>query len=141
MSVIERMKRSYNCLMEFRCSSSEEHKRLIDIFLPMICQDNKQYLKISVGKNVAESKFDSVLSMVTNHFGIGISCYMDEPQLIFNNNADGCHCAITSINLTRIKNIHIKEEKDGSVNFYRYLINFNYNDKIDYQIHIAIKDN
>jgi hypothetical protein len=138
MSAIVKMEKVFSCLKNFRDNcNNEECKKLIDIFLPMFYQENKHYLEISVGKKASESKFCSVLSMITTNFNIKLSTWNNEPQFII---SDFVHNnTIATINLKLIENLCIESEEDDNINFYRYSIYFNYNNEIDYNINIAIK--
>lgn len=133
MGMIERVGKAYDCLAEFRnkCDNME-CKQLIDIFFPMLFKNNKNYLRISIGTKVSESKFCSLLTTTTNDFIIKLSSYGNEPQLIFENETPFAN-AITMINLALMKNIHIEVESDEN-NSVHYNIQFTYNDKIDYNI-------
>lgn len=137
MSAIVKTKKSYNCLVNYRNNcDSNEHKKLIDIFLPMLYQENKHHLEISVGNKISDCNFQSTLSMVTTDFIIGLSCWNHEPQLIIKDNTTIRKNIITVINLTLIKDIQIEVKEDNRINFFEYDIYFNYNNEIDYYIHI-----
>lgn len=139
MSAIVKTNKSYNCLVDFRNNcDSNKHKKLIDIFFPMLYQENKHYLKISVGKKIPDRNFQSILSTITTDFIVGVSCWNNEPQFVFRNNTK-LKNVITVVNLALIKDIQIKAEEDNKINLFVYNIYFNYNDEIDYHIHIIIE--
>lgn len=138
MSAIVKIEKMFNCLANFRDNcGNEEYKKLIDIFLPMFYQENKHRLEISVGKKVSESKFCSVLSMVTTNFIVKLGTWNRELQFII---SDLVHNnSITMINLKLIDNLCIESEEDNNINFCKYNICFRYNNEIDYNINITMK--
>lgn len=136
MSATVRTEKIYSCLINFKNNcNSNEHKKLIDIFLPMLHQENKHRLEISVGKKVSDYSFQSILSMITTDFIIRLTCWNYEPQLIIKDNTKFKNI-ITTINLALIKNIKIESKEESKINFFEYNIYFNYNNEIDYCIHI-----
>lgn len=138
MSAIVRMEKTFNCLINFRDNcNNEEYKKLIDIFLPMFYRKNKNHLEISVGKRMSKTKFYSALSMLTTNFIVKLSDFNNEPRFIISD-ATAHDKVITIINLKLVKDLHIESEEDEVINFYRHNICFNYNNEIDYHIHIAL---
>lgn len=139
MSAIIRMEKAYNCLENYRSNcNSKEHKKLVDIFFPMLYQGNKHRLEISVGNKISESKFNRVLSMLTDNFIVVLDRWGDEPQLIIKYANNGYPIAL--INLSLVKNLQIETEEDQKVKFCSHNIYFKYNDEIDYHLHIVIKE-
>ena len=138
MSAIVKMEEAFNCLNNFidNCNN-KEYKRLIDIFLPMFYQENNHRSEISVGKWKSESDFSSLLSMTTKNFIVKCTYWNNEPQLVISDAT--YHYTIVAMNLKTIKNLYIESEEDKDINFYRYNIYFNYNDEVDYNIHIVKK--
>ena len=136
MSAIKKMERAYNCLEHYRNNcNSKEHRQLVDIFFPMLYQENKHHLEISVGKKVSESKFICALSTLIDNFIVTLDCLNDNPQLIIKYTTSGYPIAL--INLAYIKDLQIKIEEDRDIGICSYNIYFNYNDEIDYHIHIV----
>lgn len=138
MSAIAKMERAFNCLTNFvdNCNN-EEYKKFIDIFLPMLYQENKHRLEISVGKRMSDSEFNSWLSTTTKNFIVRCTQWNNEPQLVISDAE--YHYTVVVINLGLIKDLHIESTEDDNINFYRYNICFNYNNEVDYSIHIVIK--
>lgn len=138
MSAIIKMEKAYNCLENYRSNcNSKEHKKLVDIFFPMLYQENKHRLEISVGKKISESKFNCSLSMFTDNFIVVLDRSGNDPQLIIKYATNGNSIAL--INLALVKDLQIKTEEDKYINFCGHNIYFNYNDEIDYHLHIVIK--
>ena len=135
MSVIARIEKTYNCLMNFRDHSSDEYKKLIDIFIPMLYKENKYHLDISVGEKVSLHKFKSMLSVMSRNFYIGLECFNNEPQLTIKDLPT--QHVITLLNFELIKNLQIESEYIEDNNFCRHNIYFKYKNKVDYCIHIA----
>lgn len=134
MRFIGKKGKAYECFADFKKGcNAKEYQQFVDIFLPMLFQENNNRLAISVGKKVAETKFVSWLSMVTHKFTAIPTMYGNEPQLIIR---DGTNLNNTLINLALIKDLHIDTEE--TVNDYRYQICFNYNNEVDYQMHIVV---
>ena len=139
MSAIVRIEKAYNCLENFKNNcKNDEYKKLIDIFSPMFYQENKHRLEISVGKKLSEFHFRPILSSVTNNFIISLSKWKNEPQFVIKDIVE--HNVITLINLALINNLRIESKKYEDINFYEHNIYFNYNNEIDYHIHIEITE-
>ena len=139
MSAIVNMEKSYNCLVDFRNNcNSDEHKKLIDIFLSMLYQENRDRLEISVGKKISKLTFHQFLSTITTNFIVKLSCWGNEPQIIIQDVTQH-YKTVTMLNLVLIKDLYVESKKDDSVNFFEYNIYFNYNNEIDYNIHIVLK--
>lgn len=139
MSAIVNMEKSYNCLVNFRNNcNSDEHKKLIDIFLSMLYQENRDRLEISVGKKISKLKFYQFLSAITTNFVVKLSCWSNEPQIIIQDITQ-YYKTIVTFNLALIKDLYVESEKGDNNNFFRYNIYFNYNNEVDYNIHIAMK--
>ena len=139
MSAINRMEKVYNCLENYRNNcNNKEHKKLVDIIFPMLYQENKHRLEISIGKKISESKFNSALSMFTDNFIVGLDCWNEELLLIIKYAHTG-H-TITLINMDAINNLKIKTNEDKDLNFCSHFVSFNYNDEFDYNLHIVINN-
>ena len=128
MSAIVRMGKAFNCLNDFRDCCDNEHKKLIDIFIPMLYKENKHRLEISIGKRIDKEIFRSLLSTIINNFNVKLCCYDNNPQFIIEDTQH--RNTITLFNLGLIYNLQIEE--DECDDFCRYRIYFNYNNEIDY---------
>lgn len=134
MSAVKRMEKAYSCLENYRSNcNSKEHKKFVDIFFPMLYQENKHRLNISVGRKISESKFKCALSMFTDNFIVVLDCWNDEPILVIKYTQNGYPA--TLINLTAVKNLQIETKEDKDIN-----ISFNYNDDYDYRLHMVIEN-
>ena len=129
MSNIVEIKRAYDCLTDFRDNRNEEYKKLINIFFPILHKKSECYLEISIGKKMSEMKFQSMLSIVTTCFIVKLSRWNNEPQFIIYD-VDH-HNTIAVFNLALIENLYVGNDGNDSYN-----IDFNYNNEIDYCIHI-----
>lgn len=136
MNFIGKKSEAYNCFANFKKGdNAKEYRQFVDIFLPMLFQDNNNRLEISVGKKISESQFMSWLSVVTNRFNAIPSVYGDCPQLIIKDCINRSAPVIVSLNLAIIKDLYIETEE--AVGFFRHNICFNYNE-VDYQMHIVV---
>ena len=143
-----KMEQAYNCLSNFRDNSNNKDcKKFVDLLFPMIYKKNTDRLEISVGKipehdplhkQGSDVVFYPVMSIITRNFNVCLNNYGNEPELVFNDMVQ--HCTITTINLAKIKELHIEEEIDESINWHRYDVFFNYNNEIDYHIGILINE-
>lgn len=139
MSAIVKMEKTFDCLMCFKNNcNDEEYKKLIDIFFPMLYQDNRCRFEICVGKNISKFKFNSFLTTTLKRFMIKLSCHNNEPQIIIEDRTTNVPKVAVVINLTAIKNLHVETESKEDQDFYKHNIIFNYNDVIDYKMCIII---
>ena len=135
MRFIGKKGKAYECFADYKSgNNAKECQQLIDIFLPMLFQDNEGRIEISVGRRISETKFVSWLSWVSKKFVVIPSMYGNEPQMIIR----GVDSSTTNalINLTLIKNIHITTNEDE--NRCCHEICFNYNNEVDYKMHIVL---
>lgn len=134
MKFIGKKAEAYKCFADFRKDNdAKEYQQLVDIFLPMLFQENNHRLSISVGKRISESTFNSWLSWVTHSFIAMPTKYGNEPQLLIRDIAG--IGAGTLLNLSLIENLHITTE--DTIGFTRYNIDFHH-DEADYQMHIVV---
>ena len=134
MNFIGKNSEAYNCFANFKKDdNAKEYRQFVDIFLPMLFQENSNRLEISVGKKQSESQFLSWLSMVTNRFNVIPSMYGEYPKLTIKDCIN--HSTIVSLNLAIIKDLCIETKE--AVGFFIHNICFNYN-KIDYRMHIIV---
>ena len=135
MRFIGKKAKAYECFADYKNgNNAKECQQLVDIFLPMLFQENECRIEISVGKRISEIKFVSWLSWISKKFVVRPSMCDNEPQIIIR----GVDSASTnaSINLALIKDIHITTNEDE--NRCSHNICFNYNDEVDYQMHIVL---
>lgn len=135
MRFIGKKGKAYECFADYKSgNNAKEYQQLIDIFLPMMFQENKNRFEISVGKILSETKFLSWLSWVSKKFVVIPSIYNDEPQIIIRdvNGAD----TGTLINLSLINNLHITTNEDENRCYHE--LRFNYNNEVDYEMHIVL---
>lgn len=135
MNVIVKMEQAYNCLENFRNNCGNEHKKLIDLFFPTLYEESKYRLEISVGKKKSEHKFQSFLSTITRNFVVKLGYWNNEPQFIIEDKTT--RMSIVALNLALINSLHIEEEKKEDGTIFQYLIDFNYNNEVDYHINIT----
>lgn len=134
MKLIGKMGKAYECFADFRSNNNaKEYKQFVDIFFPMLCNENNHRLDIIVGKKVSDSNFISFISCVTHKFTVIPSVYNNEPQLIIR---DFNGCCSTLINICLVKDLYIKADETDT--YLKYNICFNYNNEIDYQMHIIV---
>ena len=110
-------------------------KQFVDIFFPMFFEENEHRLEISVGHRKSESMFDYWLRTVTHKFNIGLSHWNNEPQFLFKD-VSNYSTNIMAINLALMRDLNIKTEEAPKFN--RYIIDFNYNNQIDYCISLVV---
>ena len=135
MRLIGKKGKAYECFADFKNNNkAKEYQQFVDLFLPMLFQENDGRLTISVGKKISESNFVSWLSCVSKKFVVIPSMYDNEPQMIIRD-VDNTNVNVL-VNLALIKDIHITTKED--VNRCWYEICFNYNDEVDYQMHIVV---
>lgn len=136
MRFIGKNGKAYECFADYRKNdnNAKEHQQLIGIFLPIMFQENKGRIEINVGRKISDTKFVSWLSWVSKKFVVIPSMYDNEPQMIIRG-VDSL-TANASINLALIKDIHIITNEDE--NRCRHKIYFNYNDEVDYEMHIVL---
>ena len=135
MRFIGKKAKAYECFANYKSGdNAKECQQLVDIFLPMLFQENECHIEISVGRNISENKFVSWLSWFSKKFIVIPSMCDNEPQIVIR----GVDSTNTNalINLTLIKDIHITTDEDE--NRCRHNICFNYNDEVDYQMHIVL---
>lgn len=135
MRFIGKREKAYECFANFRSNNNaKEYRQLIDIFLPMMFQENESRFEISVGRRVSKTKFISWLSWLSKKFVVIPNIYNGEPQMIIRdiNSINGN----ALINLSLINNIHIVTNEDENRCYHE--ICFNYNDEVDYKMHIVL---
>lgn len=138
MNFIGKKGEAYKCFADFKNgNNAKEYQQFVDIFLPMLFQENNNRLEISVGKKISESQFVSWLSVVANKFNVMPIVCDNNPQLVIKDCANRSAPAIVSLNISTIKDLHIETEK--TTGFFRHNICFNYNE-VDYQMHIIINN-
>lgn len=135
MRLPRKVEKAYNCLMDYRerCDS-EARKVFIDIFTPMFFQENHHSLKINVGKQV-RSSFLSWLTSTIDNFNVVLAEHNNEPMFIIRD-CKGLNSYI-SINLSQMSNLRIEQMGNEMVGM-RYIIEFTYNDEIDYQMFVVL---
>ena len=134
MNFVGKMKEAYKCFADFKKGDNvKEYQQFVDIFLPMLFKENNNRLEISVGKKISQSKFMSLLSVVTNKFNAIPSVFGDCPLLMIKDCIN--RSTIVSLNLAIIKDLYVETEE--AVGFFIHNICFNYNE-VDYQMHIIV---
>lgn len=133
MNFIDKKGEAYKCFVDFRRdNNAKEYQQFVDIFVPMLFQENNHRLSVSVGKRTSESVFNSWLSCTVHTFVAIPTRWGDEPQLIIK---DGAGICITLFNLALIKDLYITTE-DTTI-FTMYNIEFHYGE-VDYQMRIVV---
>lgn len=134
MKFVGKKAEAYKCFADFRRDNdTKEYQQFIDIFLPMLFQENNHRLSISVGRRISESTFNSWLSWVTHSFIAMPTKCGNEPKLLIRD-VTGIGAG-TLLNLSLIENLHITNE--DTIGFTRYNIDFHHGET-DYQMHIII---
>ena len=134
MRFIGKKGKAYECFADYKSgNNAKEYQQLIDIFLPMMFQENEGRFEISVGR-ISKTKFVSWLSWISKKFVVIPNMYDDEPQMIIRD--VGSTNANALINLSLINNIHIITNEDE--NRCCHEICFNYNNEVDYKMHIIL---
>lgn len=137
MRFIGKNGKAYECFVDYKKNdnNAKEHQQLVDIFLPIMFQENEGRIEINVGRRISETKFVSWLSWTSKKFVVMPSMYNDcEPQMIIKG-VDSL-TANALINLTLIKDIHITTNEDENRCWHK--ICFNYNNEVDYEMHIVL---
>lgn len=135
MRFIGKKMEAYECFANYKSgNNAKECQQLIDIFLPMMFQENKNKLEISIGRRISEKKFVSLLCCVSKNFVVIPTMYNNEPQMIIRDSENKNTIAL--INLALIKNIHIVTNE--TENWCLHDICFNYNNEVDYMMHIVV---
>lgn len=134
MKIMDRIGKAYDCLDAFKTASNNEvMKQFVDIFFPMFFEENEHRLEISVGHRTATS-FQFWLKTVSHKFNVILSKWGSEPQFLFRNmeNLED----MMAINLALMRDLNIKTEEAPEFN--RCIIDFNYNNQIDYNISLVV---
>ena len=136
MKLMDKISKSYDCLNAFTASNNEVMKQFVDIFSPMLFNENEGRMEIGVGHKESESKFSFWLKTTVHKFNVVLSCCNEEPQFIIKDMVNRATDTITAINLALMRNLVIKavETEDGN----SYKIDFNYNNQIDYIIRLVV---
>lgn len=103
----------------------------------MFFQENHHSLKINVGKQV-RSSFLSWLTSTIDNFNVVLAEHNNEPMFIIRD-CKGLNSYI-SINLSQMSNLRIEQMGNEMVGM-RYIIEFTYNDEIDYQMFVVLSKN
>ena len=136
MNITDRICKSYDCLDAFKTASNNEvMKQFVDIFFHMFFEENEHHLEVSVGHRKSKSMFDCWLRTITNKYNICLSHWNNEPQFIFKD-VSNYSTNIMAINLALMRDLNIKTEEIPEFN--RYIIDFNYNNQIDYNISLVV---
>ena len=136
MKIMDRIGKTYDCLDAFKTASNNEvMKQFVDIFFPMFFEENEHRLEIRVGHRESESKLSCLLTTVTNKFNVVLSSCGNEPQFLFKD-ISNYNLNIMAINLALMRDLNIKTEE--TIEFNRYIIDFNYNNQIDYSISLVV---
>lgn len=122
--------KSKKCLAEFLIHTHSDVADLVNIFKTFIGTTTQNSIKISVGKYEGTC-FNAYLTAAAKNFYITISSFEDTPQLIIKDRIN----ALTLLNLTAIHNVKISFQGDAA--HQSYDIRFNYNNEVDYNIHIT----
>ena len=140
MNRAEKMFKNAECLDNYgnNCNNGKL-KQFVNIIFTLCDtqnEDKKKKLEIDVGKKKKDF-FESFLFSTTNKFSVIASNYKGESQLILRDNKNKVPHTLATINLSGIKDLHIEEDSDRTVDLYRYNIYFNYDNVIDYHVHIV----
>jgi hypothetical protein len=135
MSFSNRIIKSYDCLNAFKSNCTDGNiVKFVDIFYPILFNKIKGSFYISVGEK-KNGVFQKWLGTYMNKIKINLNQWNNEPQLIISN-CEKTNNAVLSVCLAFVNNVAIKVDETDT--FISYEIEFNYDNKIDYQMNLKM---
>ncbi|MDD6488226.1 MAG: hypothetical protein PUG48_00210 [Clostridia bacterium] len=125
-------------LNTFLANSTAEYTTLVNALLAF-CNINPDRatgsITVSIGNKVTDNCFNAFLISHTNKPVVVIGSWNNEPRLLIGVDSQKINNMICAFNLTLIDNINVDKKGDK-----KYIIDFKYDNSIDYKLDITYND-